>query len=650
MQFRKDINALRAVAVIAVVLFHFNPAWMPGGFAGVDVFFVISGFLMTGIVFRGLATGHLSVLQFYRARANRIIPALAILCITVLIVGWFFISPLDYKKLGLHIVSSLTFWSNFTYWYESGYFADAAQNKWLLHSWSLSVEWQFYLLYPLVLAAFSRIFSIEQLKKLVVYTLIIGFVINLVMTFLWPDAAYYLLPARAWEMLFGALAYLYPLKLSNKQKVLCQRSGLILILVACFLVSENSFWPGYWALLPVLGTWMVIQSDRPNSRVMGHVVLQKLGNWSYSIYLWHWPLVVAGFYYSLDKSFIISGILLSVLLGFISYHLIEQNQLFHQRANKKIFMERTSPDCNHSPTLNKFNFVKWNPFYNTVLLLSVTLLISGAVIINNGFINLAPIEYQRLIDNAKPSPYREKCHLTHYQEPAKSCEYFGRNIQWAVLGDSHSTEIAYALAEKLKTDNIGIKHLTFTQCKPSYGVSYDFDKCARWYNEAIEYIIQQKDIQHVVLNHRFTRALFGGSAYRYPVVGELTQNAQTQFMLAQLTELIQTIAAVKQNVYVYYPIPELPRSIQNLIGHKLLQGAPLNNVTGTSLDWYHKRNHFMIDYFKNADFPTNVHLINTQDTFCDKATCYAVKNGEALYFDDDHPSVIGARKLVALIE
>jgi peptidoglycan/LPS O-acetylase OafA/YrhL len=146
LQFRKDLNGLRAIAVVAVVLFHFNASWMPGGFAGVDVFFVISGFLMTGIIFRGIEQKNFSILRFYVARANRIIPALAVLCLFLLVFGWFYLTPLDYKALGKHAAGSMGFLSNFMYMRESGYFDAASREKWLLHTWSLSVEWQFYII------------------------------------------------------------------------------------------------------------------------------------------------------------------------------------------------------------------------------------------------------------------------------------------------------------------------------------------------------------------------------------------------------------------------------------------------------------------------------------------------------------------------
>jgi len=134
MKFRKDINGLRAIAVIAVVLFHFNESWLPGGFAGVDVFFVISGFLMTGIILKGIEQENFSILKFYVARANRIIPALAVLCSVLLLFGWFYLGPVEYRALGKHVTSSMGFLSNMVYFLESGYFDAASHGKWLLHT------------------------------------------------------------------------------------------------------------------------------------------------------------------------------------------------------------------------------------------------------------------------------------------------------------------------------------------------------------------------------------------------------------------------------------------------------------------------------------------------------------------------------------
>ena len=323
MEFRKDLNGLRAIAVIAVVLFHFNASWAPGGFAGVDVFFVISGYLMTGIIFNGLESNNFSTLRFYNSRANRIIPALAVLCLALLVLGWFYLTAVDYKALGKHAAGSMGFVSNFIYWRESGYFNSASHEKWLLHTWSLSVEWQFYIIYPLVLVALRRMMSLNSIKVMIFIFTVLGFIFSIVATYKWHNPAYYLLPTRAWEMLIGGVAYLYPWVLRNKIKKVIELLGVLLILASYFLISKENPWPGYLAIFPVFGTFLIIQSHRKNSIITGNFVFQKLGAWSYSIYLWHWPIVVAIYYYSLHSLFIYIGILLSVLLGFLSHKYIE---------------------------------------------------------------------------------------------------------------------------------------------------------------------------------------------------------------------------------------------------------------------------------------------------------------------------------------
>ncbi|KAA1161003.1 acyltransferase [Pseudoalteromonas fuliginea] len=323
MKFREDINGLRAIAVIAVVLFHFRPAWMPGGFAGVDVFFVISGFLMTGIIFRGIEKESFSILKFYVARANRIIPALSLLCLALLVFGWLYLIPMDYKTLGKHAGSSISFLSNIIYWRESGYFDSSSQEKWLLHTWSLSIEWQFYIIYPLILVAMKRFMSISAMKKAILIGTIIGFIFSIIITYNWPNAAYFLLPTRAWEMMIGGVAYLYPFNLRGKQKKITEWVGIILIFSSYIFISKSSPWPGYLAIFPVLGSFMIIQA-KSNGFITHNKVFQKLGAWSYSIYLWHWPLVVTIFYFSLNDLFIYLGITLSIFLGFLSHTYIEK--------------------------------------------------------------------------------------------------------------------------------------------------------------------------------------------------------------------------------------------------------------------------------------------------------------------------------------
>jgi peptidoglycan/LPS O-acetylase OafA/YrhL len=325
LNFRQDINGLRAFAVLAVVVFHFSSNWLPGGFAGVDVFFVISGFLMTGLIFTKIESQTFSVLNFYKARANRIIPPLAFLCLALFIFAYFCFTPDNFEKLSINIAGSLSFISNVLFWQESSnYFSSSSHEKWLLHTWSLSVEWQFYLIYPLVLVFLKRFLSLDAIKKLIVIITLLGFLFCVIATIIYPTAAFYLLPTRIWEMTMGGIAFLYPWNLNEKNKVRVEMIGFGLIFFTYVFISSDDLWPGYLALLPVLGTYLIIQSARDKSILTANKFSQTIGKWSYSIYLWHWPVVVFMYMAGFESLiFIISGIIISTVLGGLSYNFIE---------------------------------------------------------------------------------------------------------------------------------------------------------------------------------------------------------------------------------------------------------------------------------------------------------------------------------------
>lgn len=613
--FRQDINGLRAIAVIAVVLFHFNASWMPGGFAGVDVFFVISGFLMTGIIFRGIEQENFSILKFYVARANRIIPALAVLCLVLLVFGWFYLTPLDYKALGKHAASSVAFLSNIIYWRESGYFDAASHEKWLLHTWSLSVEWQFYIIYPLILVSMRKFMSIKTMKSLLLVGTILGFIFCVIATYKWPNPSYYLLPTRAWEMMLGGIAYLYPLSLQENRKKLFEWIGLGLIISSYFLISSENPWPGYLAIFPVLGSFLLIQANRNNSIVTNNFIFQKLGTWSYSIYLWHWPLVVAIYIFSLNEYYTYLGVLLSIFLGFLSHQYIERIKFRNNYSN-----------------LNQY--IKFKPAY-----MSLILIICGVVVfIENGFIKLSPAIYQKVVNTAIPSPYREKCHINEYQPANQSCEYFSSNVRWATFGDSHTVELAYALAKKLQYNNIGLKHFSFSGCIPSYKEDDSFSKCAKWYNESANYILKNKNIENVVIAHR------------YP--NELSNPDQNTILkrIDNIDKLIIDLAKEKENIYVLYPIPELKIHVNKIIDKEYRDNGDIKNINGSSLASYKEGNNIIINHFNNSNYPKNVHLIKSQDAFCDNKNCFSVKDSSSMYFDDNHLSIAGANRLVELIK
>lgn len=305
-----------------MVLFHFQVDFFQGGYAGVDVFFVISGFLMTKIIVSGVENGRFSLFDFYLSRAKRIVPALFFLCFFMMVFGWFYLSPLDYSALGKHVSSSILFISNFVYWTESGYFNTASQEKWLLHTWSLSAEWQFYLIYPIFILGISKVMNVRNMKRFMLLSFVFCFFIGVFLTNKSPSAAYFLLPSRAWEMIAGGVVYLYPIKVFEKYGKSFSIFGLAIIFLSYISFDKTTAWPGYLSLLPVLGSCLIIWSNNQTSFVVSNKVSQSIGNWSYSIYLWHWPLVVFGKFYSIE-SWAYIGIPLSVLFGFISYKTIE---------------------------------------------------------------------------------------------------------------------------------------------------------------------------------------------------------------------------------------------------------------------------------------------------------------------------------------
>src|SRR5450631_2148931 len=232
MKFRSDINALRALAVTAVVLFHFKVGFVPGGFVGVDVFFVISGYLMTSIITGRLAKDKFNIWDFYDDRAKRIVPGLLGVCFVLLTIGYFLIEPATYHYLGSTSISALLFFSNFRFWKATGYFDPQSDAKWLLHTWSLSVEFQFYLIYPIIIMALHKY---DKMRRHIVPILWSLAFLSLLLC-IWsskadPASAFYLLPQRAWELLAGGIVALQFKNSEQKYSNILLPIGLIFIFV-----------------------------------------------------------------------------------------------------------------------------------------------------------------------------------------------------------------------------------------------------------------------------------------------------------------------------------------------------------------------------------------------------------------------------------
>ena len=332
MEFRKDINGLRAWAVSLVVLYHIGIPLFRGGFIGVDIFFVISGFLMTGIVLGGLTSDRegepFSITRFYVARARRILPALAGLCASLLVFGWFFLIPSEYEKLGVQIAKAMLFISNHAF-RKGDYFTISSQENWVLHTWSLAVEWQFYLAFPiLLLATWKRRPRIGFLWRVIAIAFFLSLAYSLALSFKRPIDAFYLFPSRAWEMLAGGLVYLAASRRSRLafDRTRMEKLGLAALLIAALALDKTRSWPGLWALIPVCGTAAILLANRADSPWTSNSVCQWLGTRSYSIYLWHWPIVIALRHFEFERTplTVVLCLVLTALLGHISYVLTEK--------------------------------------------------------------------------------------------------------------------------------------------------------------------------------------------------------------------------------------------------------------------------------------------------------------------------------------
>ncbi|MCL1656831.1 acyltransferase [Elizabethkingia miricola] len=332
LHFRTDISFLRAISVIAVLLFHYKIDFFRGGFVGVDIFFVISGYLMTKIILSGISKNTFNILEFYKKRVIRIFPAL----ITALIffgIAVYFLVPTQFINYCKSAFSSSLFFSNMYYYLNSGYFDLGSQFNFLLHTWSLSVEWQFYMIYPLLLLPFRKLYlNSRKWFSLIFIVLIIGSFISMnIHNRNNPGYAFYIFYTRAWEMMIGGLVFLYEdrsRKLPNKYKNILVAASIFVI----YLCIYKFQWYSYLTLVPILATAAILWAN-VNWVLFSNKLTKFLGDISYSLYLWHWPLYVISLYWnmnnaSIDKLIFIS---LSFIFAIASYSLIERRDY-----NKKV--------------------------------------------------------------------------------------------------------------------------------------------------------------------------------------------------------------------------------------------------------------------------------------------------------------------------
>lgn len=614
MDYRREIDGLRALAVVPVILFHAGFEAFSGGFVGVDIFFVISGYLITTIILAELEQGKFSIINFYERRARRILPALFLVMAVCVLYAWFWLFPSDMKEFSQSLVAVALFASNFLFWIKSGYFDSVAELKPLLHTWSLAVEEQYYVFFPLFLMLFWRLG-----KRWLLVVLAVTGAVSLGLA-QWaavaePTAAFFLLPTRGWELLIGAFAAFY---LSKTNRIhfssgvieVAAGLGLTLILYSIFAYSKATPFPGLYALVPTVGTLLIILFATRQTvvgRFIGNKVFVGIGLISYSAYLWHQPLFAFSRLRSVDEPSGVEFAILSVIaltLAYFSWKFVEMP--FRKKgvfSRKKVF----------------------------------TLAIAGSIVftslgflghIYNGLPKLRFSEDQlAAINSASSSPKRAECHFPKEENSLSkaACRYFSNNVTVAVFGNSHAMELAHSLAELLRDRGVGIVHHTISGCDHNYKLSSEAETvCSRWHTTVFQEIVRDQSIEHVVLSYR-NEWYLNNDGYRKSLV-DLSRD-----LVASGKKVILVLQAPKPsasiNQHLAAALPDLSGSIP---------GRTLN-------DW---RDLYAASATLLTELPAEVSVVDPADLFCKNDFCYVSLNGVALFFDDNHMSLAGS-KLVA---
>lgn len=661
--YRPDIDGLRAIAVLSVVVFHTYPNLLPGGFVGVDVFFVISGYLISSIILKSLARDNFSFIEFYSHRVKRIFPALILVLFTCVVLGWYVLLPVEYKQLGKHIAGSAGFIQNFILWQEAGYFDIESDYKPLVHLWSLAIEEQFYLIYPFIIWLVWRTgFSVPTV---IVLLALLSLSSNISMVVDRAVSAFFSPATRFWELLAGGvlahqllfnklLAYSIPE--SKRVRILSNgfaMVGLFLVVAAVIKLDKNISFPGWWATVPVVGTCLLILAGSMawvNRIILTNKVLVFIGLISYPLYLWHWPLLsFAKIVEEGTLSNSVRGVIVitSVVFAWLTYLLIERPIRF-----------------------GKNNWGKTG----LLCLLAMTVGVLGfKIFVNDG------LEYRHsnlLLNVAQLGPRKssdQDCRDAYPQFKDISICNLQKRLPPSILlvGDSHSGTLYPGLAEALSETQENILNLAEGGCVPFFGVAShprgNPDPCLIGTNERLSLAENLQSIQTIILASRgpmyITGRGFGQGKNEPGYDWELTfpdsespHQKPDVFKKAMRNTLMRLSATGKQIIFVV-DVPELGFNASeciNLRPYRLSEQKVRSPCTIRRKDFDERNRMYRTIVSQVAsEFPM-VKIFDAAAQLCDNKYCYAMSNGKLLYRDDDHLTIIGskliAEKLAPLIQ
>lgn len=629
-KYRSDIDGLRAIAVLLVIGFHAFPEWVKGGFIGVDVFFVISGYLISTIIITNLNNETFSLSDFYRRRVRRLFPALIVVMIFCLVFGWFVLLPQEYAYLGEHIAAGVAFISNWVLWRESGYFDFSAELKPLLHLWSLGIEEQFYIVWPILL--WIVISKRLNITAVLLVSAAVSLILSIALTGSDPIAAFYLPWTRFWELICGSLLANWMMRNQNQDdsrksyviKNICSVAGLSLIVLGSLLITKESKFPGWLALIPVIGTTLLIYSNKQaylNSFVLSNRILVWVGLISFPLYLWHWPLLVFARILENEtpsRYIRITTVLLSILLAWLTYIAIEK----------------------------PIRLRKGNSYKTSVLSILMVLIGSAGYLVyaNDGLKSRYPDSYQRFVEKIDfkwPDYVRfDQCHIQSHNlsNHSEICRETKRPLI-AIWGDSHASSLYPGFKKLQGVRDIGVQQLTTAGCPPILDLKdLRYKKNCNEINQSVLKTITADQPEILILHAAWTHE-------QYPLTNdELNQ---------KLKETIQTIQSKLPNTRIIIlgttprwkgsPQSESFRYLRGLINKKdpvpMLQTAEkLNDIE---------------KILKSVATDTGVEFVSVIDALCNADSCLARTSDLPQDFtaiDYGHLSKSGSEHLVKEIK
>ena len=641
--YRPEIDGLRALAVVPVVLFHAGVSGFSGGYIGVDVFFVISGYLITGIIQRDLDAGRFSILNFYERRARRILPALLVVCLAAALFAWLLFLPEDMLNFAQSLVALSFFSSNLLFWLESGYFDAAAHVKPLLHTWSLSIEEQFYVLFPLLLVLLAPV-TVSRRFTIIATIVAASFLLSVWGSYAYPGAAFYLLPFRAWELGLGCLLALVSTRdiaqrFDERWSAVVGVCALALVLVPVFVFDNNTRFPGAAALLPCAGTaaliWITQSGNGPVHRLLAIPALVRIGLISYSLYLWHWVLIVFARYYlndSLPASWTAAIVLLSFACAELSWRYVET-----PLRRKRLLRGR---GVLLSASVAGLVLMALAGLYGTT---------------EDGVPQRIPTAV--LNAGAGPNdlnPRREECHagLTDTQVRSDDVCLLGNpeagQPRFLVWGDSHAEAMMAAFDEQALEWDLPGWYVSRADCPPLLNVfrlnEGNGKGCPAFATEVMAFVARNRPAV-VVLVARWPVYSIGWPKDGVetgpdPFIGftlkdPATARRSSATFAAAFAETVATLENLGTDVWVVHNVPE-----QRVTPMRNAWAAWLGSQATPGLPR-------LVHEARLATvapvFETNgVRMIDVSEALCPGTHCLLEKNGRVLYRDEDHLNLHGA--------